>query len=387
MIITPSSRLNGVGTYYFATKLQQLRAMANSGIEVLNLGIGSPDLSPHASVIEALQNASTKQDANKYQPYIGIDDFRVAIADWYLKWFRVELNHNNEILPLIGSKEGIMHISMSFLDPGDQVLVPDPGYPSYSSSSILAGANVLSYDLESSLNWQADLAKLEDQNLEKVKIMWLNYPNMPTGADGDLTYFEKLIAFALQHKILLCHDNPYTFILNKNPKSILQLDGAKECCIELMSLSKNYNMAGWRIGACVSNSDVIANVLRFKSNMDSGMYKAIQMAATKALALDNSWFDEINEKYAKRRSVAEAIMKSIGCTCDPDQVGMFVWGKITSTYKNGETLSDMILEKTGVFLTPGFIFGKNGDSYLRISLCSSTEILEKAKLKIQTLNV
>jgi len=384
MIIAPSSRLDSVTTYYFAKKLKQLRILSDAGIEIINLGIGSPDLLPHDKILESLHRASKLSDANKYQSYNGLPELRSAISNWYTRWFDVSLNADNEILPLIGSKEGIMHISMSFLESGDQVLVPNPGYPSYSSASKLAGAEVVSYDLIPENNWKPDLEKLEKLDLTNVKIMWLNYPNMPTGADGNLGFFSQLIRFALKYKILLCHDNPYTFILNDQPKSIFQIDGAKECCLELMSMSKNYNMAGWRVGACIAHKEVINTILKFKSNMDSGMYKGIQLATVTALELDQPWFDQINEVYRKRREIVFTIMSLLQCQFESTQVGMFVWAKIPPHYSNAESLSDQILDAVGVFITPGHIFGSNGQSYIRISLCSPMELLEKARYKIES---
>ncbi len=378
MIIKPSSRISGVSSYYFARKLAQIGKMNEAGKDVLNLGIGSPDLQPPPIVLETLANASMDALANKYQSYKGIPTLRQAFSKFYQQHFDVSLDPDTEILPLIGSKEGIMHIAMSFLESGDEVLVPNPGYPAYSMTAKLAGATTRYFDLEEKLNWQPDLEKLAEQDLSKVKIMWLNYPNMPTGAKVEFKFFEKIVKFAREHKILLCHDNPYGFILNKKPISLLQVEGAMENCIELTSLSKCFNMAGWRVGAMLGDQAYINEVMKFKSNMDSGMYAPIQHAAVAALGMEDSWFDSLNAVYEQRRKKAWEIMDMLECVYDVDSSGLFVWGKVPDQVESAEQLSEDILQKASVFITPGFIFGSNGDRYLRISLCSTESTFENA---------
>ncbi len=383
MIIEASSRLNSVKTYYFARKLAEIAELRKSGKNILNLGIGSPDLMPPNDVIESVCEYSQGENVHGYQSYTGIPEIKHAFSLWMKKWFSVDIDEKKEILPLIGSKEGIMHISMSFLEEGYSVLVPNPGYPSYRSASLLAGANVIEYKLHENFNWQADLDELESIDLSTVKLMWLNYPNMPTGADSDLRYFNKLIKFAERHKILLCHDNPYAFILNEEPKSIFQVEGSKQVAIELCSLSKSYNMAGWRIGALIANEEIIKTVLKFKSNMDSGMFKPIQIAACKALEQNADWFSKINEVYKKRRAKVFEIFDLLGCVYDKEQVGMFVWAKVPDKYKDAEILSNELLYDQSVFVTPGKIFGTQGEGYLRISLCNTLEIFDEAINRIK----
>lgn len=382
MIIEAAERLSSVKTYYFAIKLAELDALSDQGKEIINLGIGSPDLLPNIKVIDKLNEASREETSNKYQSYKGILPLRTAFSEWYKRWFNVSLDPSKEILPLIGSKEGIMHISMSFLNPGDKVLIPDPGYPSYSSATKLAGGEVIKYNLTSENNWKPDLTELAKLDTGDIKLMWVNYPHMPTGAKADIGFFKELIAFAKASNILLCHDNPYSFILNDKPTSILEIAGAMDCAVELTSLSKSYNMAGWRVGCLAASQEVIQTVMKFKSNMDSGMYKGIQLAAVEALGLDETWFRSINKEYTLRREIVFQIMDVLNCNYDKDQVGMFVWAKVPKG-KNGEQISDLVLERTGVFITPGFIFGKNGESYIRISLCCNQSQLEKALAKIK----
>lgn len=377
-----SHRLDTVKTYYFATKLAELETLRLNGVDVINLGIGSPDLLPAEEVIDTLKNASNDPLANKYQSYKGLPELRNAFSEWYSNWFNVAINPNSEILPLLGSKEGIMHISMSYLNPGDEVLVPNPGYPSYGSASRLAGAEIRYFDLLEEKNWKPDLESLEKTDLSKVKLMWVNYPNMPTGADVDLAFYSDLVAFGLSNDILICNDNPYTFILNDNPKSIFQIQGSKTNLIELTSLSKNYNMAGWRIGAIAAEAEIINTVLKFKSNMDSGMYKALQLAAVKALSLGEQWFSSLNAKYLKRKRIAEEILSTLSLQYNKDQCGMFLWAKVPEGTL-GETMSDRILKQTGVFITPGFIFGSKGNEFIRISLCSTEEVLSEALARIK----
>lgn len=383
MIISPSDRIGKVKTYYFATKLAQIAQMNKEGTPIINLGIGSPDQLPPAAVIDKLSTASKGSDVNKYQSYTGIPQLKEAFADWYQRHFKVSVDPTKEVLPLIGSKEGIMHIAMSFLDPGDKVLVPNPGYPAYRMTTLLAGAEPLPFDLKEDNDWQPDFEAIEKEDLSKVKIMWVNYPNMPTGAKGSKELFEKLIAFGKKHSILICHDNPYGFILNDQPMSIMEIDGAKDVALELNSLSKCYNMAGWRVGVMVANQEVIQSVLKFKSNMDSGMYKPLQIAATEALSQDRSWFDSLNAEYQKRREVVWEIMDILQCQYDKDRAGLFVWGRVPSDVTDTEAWVEEILQNTRVFITPGFIFGTNGAQYIRISLCTDVETFLKALRKIE----
>lgn len=383
MIIQTASRLGDVKEYYFSKKLREIAELRATGKRIINLGIGSPDLSPADEVINALKIESTKDGYHQYQSYSGIIELRQAYADFYKKWYDVELNATNEVLPLIGSKEGIMHISMTFLEKGDEVLIPNPGYPTYRSVANLTGATIREYDLVEGNNWLPDLGQLAKQDLSKVKIMWVNYPHMPTGGKADISFFECLIAFAKKHEILVVNDNPYSFILNDNPMSILSIEGAKEVALELNSLSKSHNMAGWRMGVLTGNSEYIQTILRFKSNMDSGMFKPMQLAAVEALKLDKKWYEKLNSTYKKRQQKVHQLFETLGCTYDTNAGGMFVWAKIPSNFKNGFEMTDYILEQTGVFITPGGIFGSNGDQYIRASLCSPIEILEEAIAKIE----
>ncbi len=384
MIIKPADRLGGVKTYYFAIKLAEIdRINKESPIKVINLGIGSPDLLPPQESIDRLNAASKDRNAHQYQPYRSILSLRQAFAQWYQTHFEVKLQAETEILPLIGSKEGIMHISMAFINPGDQVLIPDPGYPAYAAITELCQGEIIKYPLTEEQNWWPDVKALSRLDLSAVKMMWINYPHMPTGAKGDLTLLHELVDFAKKHKILLCHDNPYTFILNDKPLSIFQVDGAKDVALELTSLSKNYNMSGWRIGSLAGRSDYIDTVLTFKSNMDSGMYKPIQEGAIEALQLDDSWFKSLNDIYARRKKIAHRIMDSLRCTYDPESAGLFVWGKIPAQVENAEKLCDQILLDSKVFITPGHIFGDMGNRYIRISLCADEETLDQALKRIE----
>jgi len=376
--IKPSSRTELVQEYYFSHKLRQIAEMRSAGADIINLGIGSPDLPPAPSVIEKLSEAARLPNTHGYQSYNGIPALRMAFADWYKKYFRVTLNPDNEILPLIGSKEGIMHISMAFVDEGDEVLVPNPGYPTYTSVTKLVGGKVRFYTLTEKNKWQLDLQALEDSDLSKVKIMWVNYPHMPTGASGSKKLFEDLVAFAHKHTILLCNDNPYSFILNSNHLSLLSVDGAKDVALELNSMSKSHNMAGWRIGMVAGHREYISSIVKVKSNMDSGMFQPMQLAAVEALNSTDEWYTSNNKTYSERRILVEKIMHKLKCTFDTTQTGLFVWGKIPSGYKNGEELTEEILHKTHVFITPGMVFGDQGDAYIRISLCANTTMLENA---------
>ncbi len=378
MMFKTAKRLGQVKEYYFSTKLREIRQMNAEGKNVLNLGIGSPDLAPPPSVIEELHQQSDDIANHAYQSYSGLPELRKAFADWYALHFNVDLNPTDEILPLIGSKEGIMHISMTYLEEGDSVLIPNPGYPAYRTVANMTGASIIEYELSEATNWLPDLEALEQHDLSKVKIMWVNYPNMPTGTAASLAFFERLIAFAKRHHILVVNDNPYSFILNDNPISLLAVEGAKEVALELNSLSKSHNMAGWRIGMLAGKAEYIQTILRFKSNMDSGMFKPAQLAAVKALQSPKEWYTNNNSIYSERREKVFELMDKLGCTYHTGQVGMFVWAKIPDHYKDCYELSDEILYGANVFITPGGIFGSQGNRYIRASLCSSVEVFEEA---------
>jgi LL-diaminopimelate aminotransferase len=382
MRVKPAVRTESVQEYYFSQKLRQIDQMRKSGADVINLGIGSPDQPPSENTINRLYDEARKPSSHGYQSYMGIPALRKAFADWYKTYFNVELDPESEILPLTGSKEGIMHISMAFVNSGDEVLVPNPGYPTYSSVTNLTGGKIRYYELDEKNNWLPDLQKLEENDLERVKIMWINYPHMPTGTRGSYSLFEKLVAFALKHGFLLCNDNPYSFILNKEYLSILAVDGAKEVTLELNSLSKSHNMAGWRIGMVAGHKEYIASVLKVKSNMDSGMFRAVQAAAVEALGNPPSWYETVNDVYMRRRKIVEEIMDILECRFNKNQTGLFVWGRIPEGIASCETYVEEILNKVYVFLTPGFIFGNKGDRYIRISLCADEKILLEAKNRI-----
>jgi aspartate/methionine/tyrosine aminotransferase len=367
-----------VEEYYFSRKLKEIASLRAEGKKVINLGIGSPDQAPDEEVIQTLIVESRKKDIHGYQSYLGLPELRSAFAYWYKMYFNVVLNPASEILPLIGSKEGIMHISMTYLEPGDEVLVPDPGYPAYAAVAKLTGATIRNYELVESKNWQADLELLSKTDLSRVKLMWLNYPNMPTGAPADKAYFTALVQFARENQILLVNDNPYTFVLNPEKHSLLSVPGSLDVALELNSLSKAHNLAGWRIGMLAGRADYLAEILRFKSNMDSGMFYGIQKAAISALQLPESWYDKLNEVYMVRRKVAEKVMDLLGCVFSENQVGMFLWAKIPEQYENAYQLADRLLYETNLFITPGGIFGDGGLHYLRISLCSPVEDFNEA---------
>jgi LL-diaminopimelate aminotransferase len=377
-MIQPASRMDLVQEYYFSTKLKEIAEMNSRGLSVLNLGIGSPDLAPSESTINALAEAASNIKNHAYQSYIGVPALREAFAAWYKKYFDVLLDPANEILPLLGSKEGIMHISMAYLQAGDEVLIPNPGYPSYRSASLLAGATLVEYNLSEQNGWLPDLDFLETTDLSKVKLMWINYPHMPTGAKANKNIFEKLIIFAKKHNILLVNDNPYSFILNEDYLSILSIQGAKDIALELNSLSKAQNMAGWRVGMLGGAKELIANVLKFKSNMDSGMFLPVQLAAAEALKADKNWYNQLNEIYKIRQKKVFEIMDLLSCKYDPLQTGMFVWAKIPEKWADSYQLADEILYKANVFITPGGIFGSQGNHYLRISLCADISLFESA---------
>ena len=385
MIIKAANRTESVSEYYFSRKLKEIAAMnaersARGEEPVINLGIGSPDGMPPMEAIEALCESAREPGNHAYQSYVGLPQLRQAFADWYRKWYGVELDPGSQIQPLVGSKEAVLLISLAFLDKGDKVLVPDPGYPTYSSASKLVEAEILTYDLREDNGWWPDFEALERMDLEGVKIMWTNYPNMPTGASASEELYAKLVDFGRRHGILICNDNPYSFILNDRPLSILAQPGAMDCCLELNSLSKAHNMAGWRIGMVASDAEVIAQILKVKSQMDSGMFKPLQLAAVQALAQGPDWFRELNDEYHRRRILAGEIFDMLGVTYDKNSSGMFLWGKVSTA--DGRQLSDRILYEAGVFITPGFIFGKNGDEYVRISLCSKPQVLKQASERI-----
>ncbi len=382
-----ANRLEGIGEYYFSQKLKEIQALNMEGLPVINLGIGSPDLPPHPDVIKVLSEESIKKHVHGYQSYKGVDALRTAFANWYQEWYATELNPATEILPLIGSKEGIMHVCMTYLNPGDEVLIPNPGYPTYRSAVQIAGATCIEYILKEENNWQIDFETLEKSDLRKVKMMWVNYPQMPTGQIADTQLFEKIIAFGKKHAILICHDNPYSFISTGKPMSLLSVEGAKDVAIELNSLSKSHNMAGWRVGVLCGSKERIDDVLRFKSNMDSGMFLPLQLAAAKALSLGKNWFDELNTIYQARKIKAYELLDFLKCNYSHNQAGLFVWAGIPTNYESGFDLSDDILNKTKVFITPGGIFGSAGNNYIRVSLCSSEQTLEKAIDRIKQMKL
>lgn len=383
MIIQAANRTNGVSEYYFSKKLQEIELMNRQGKKVINLGIGAPDRMPPADVILTLVKEAQEPGNHAYQSYKGIKELRQGFADWYKKYYQVELDPDREIQPLVGSKEGILLLSLAFLNRGDKVLVPNPGYPTYAAAALLAEADILYYDLKEENNWMPDFRQLEEMDLSGVKMMWTNYPNMPTGAKASLKLYEQLVAFGLKHRIMICNDNPYSFILNEEHLSILSVNRAKECCVELNSLSKAHNMSGWRIGMIAGEADVIAQVLKVKSNMDSGMFKPLQLAAVKALKQSEDWYNELNEEYQQRKTLAGEIFDLLNVKYDKESGGMFLWGKVGAHWKNGEELSEEILQQSRVFITPGFIFGNNGEQYVRISLCATQEVLQEATGRIR----
>ena len=381
--ITPANRVGSVQEYYFSRKLKEVAEMNAAGKNVINLGVGSPDLPPSERTIETLCEHARQPNEHGYQPYVGIPELRKGFADWYKKWYDVDLDPKTEIQPLIGSKEGILHISLAFLNPGEGVLVPNPGYPTYSSVSKLVEANLISYELKEELGWQPDFDELEKMDLSNVKLMWTNYPNMPTGANASMELYEKLVAFGKKHGIIICNDNPYSFILNEYPSSILSVPGAKDICIEMNSMSKAHNMPGWRMAMLASNAQFVQWVLRVKSNIDSGQFKPMQYAAVEALSAPKEWYDNMDQVYRSRRNLAGQIMRTLGCEYDEKQVGMFLWGKIPAGAKGSEAIADRVLYEANVFLTPGFIFGSQGERYIRISLCCKNETLEEALKRVK----
>ena len=377
-MITTAKRLDIIEEYYFSSKLREVRQLALEGKSIINMGIGSPDLLPSQAVIDAMVGAMQDENAHQYQSYQGLPELREGMADFYKNNYGVVLNPANQILPLMGSKEGIMHISLAFLNEGDQVLIPNPGYPTYTSVTNLVGAVPVYYDLKGDNNWEPDFEALEKLDLSKVKIMWVGYPHMPTGASGSLQLFEKLVAFAKKHTILLVNDNPYSFVLNDNPISLLQVAGAEAVALELNSLSKTFNMAGWRVGMVLGNAKCIDAVLKVKSNMDSGMFYGIQKGAIEALKSDKAWFNEINEIYKKRRILAEELAEKLGCLVYKEGVGLFVWAKLPKGITSAEKFIDEILYDKSIFITPGTIFGSNGEGYIRFALCVKEEKIREA---------
>lgn len=382
--IKPASRLDAVQEYYFSRKLKEVARLNAEGQDIISLAIGSPDQPPSPQTIDKLCEVAHDPSAHGYQPTMGTMELRKAMADFYHRWYGVEVDATSEVQPLIGSKEGILHITLAFVNPGDEVLVPNPGYPTYTSLSKILGAKVVNYNLDEDNGWQPDFEELEHRDLSRVKLMWTNYPNMPTGGDARMETYRKLVDFARRHDIVVVNDNPYSFILNEHPLSLLQVEGAKDCCIELNSMSKGYNMPGWRVGMCVSNPQFISWILKIKSNIDSGTFRGLQLAAAEALTTNTEeWHREYNiNVYRRRREIAERIMQALGCTYDDSQVGMFLWGKIAGKYANAEQLTERVLHEARVFITPGFIFGSNGERYVRISLCAQDDKMQEALRRI-----
>lgn len=383
MNIVPATRLESVSEYYFSKKLKEVAAMNADGLDVISLGIGSPDMPPSAETLHTLCTEAVKPDVHGYQPYTGIPELRQAFANWYKKWYGVTLDPKTEIQPLIGSKEGILHVTLAFANPGDSVLVPNPGYPTYTSLSKLLDANIINYNLREENGWLPDFDELERMDTSHVKLMWTNYPNMPTGANATPELYARLVDFARRKNIVIVNDNPYSFILSDHPISILAVPGAKECCIEFNSMSKSHNMPGWRVGMLASNAQFVQWILKVKSNIDSGMFRPVQLAAAKALEAEKDWYEGNNANYRNRRKLAEEIMDLLGCTYDPKQTGMFLWGKIPDKYECVEDLTEKVLHEAHVFIVPGFIFGSNGERFVRISLCAKDDKLQAARERIR----
>ena len=383
---TPADRLSLVSEYYFSRKLKEVARRNAEGEDIISLAIGSPDMPPSPETIDTLCREAQKADVHGYQPTVGILQLREAMADWYKRWYGVELNPQTEIQPLIGSKEGILHTTLALANVGDKVLVPNPGYPTYTSLTKLLGCQVVNYDLNEANDYQPDFGQLEQMDLSGVKIMWTNYPNMPTGANAQMKTYERLVKFAKEHGIVVVNDNPYSFILNSQPLSLLQVDGAKDCCIEFNSMSKSHNMPGWRVGMLATNSQFVQWILKVKSNIDSGTFRPLQLAAAQAYRNNAQWHEQANiSLYRERRDIAEQIMTTLGCTFNPNQVGMFLWGRIPDNYQDCEQLTERVLNEAHVFITPGFIFGSNGQRYVRISLCAKKEKMQEALQRIEEL--
>lgn len=382
--IKPADRLSQVTEYYFSRKLKEIERLNAEGKDIISLAIGSPDMPPSQATVDKLCEVARQAGAHGYQPTSGTPELRQAMAGFYKRWYGVDIDPQTEVQPLIGSKEGILHITLAFVNPGDKVLVPNPGYPTYTSLSKILGAEVVNYNLREDDGWQPDFNELESMDLTGVRIMWTNYPNMPTGAPARMETYKRLVSFARRHNILIVNDNPYSLILNEKPLSLLQVEGAKDCCIELNSMSKSHNMPGWRVGMCVGNRQFIQWILKIKSNIDSGTFRGIQLAAAEAYNNDDAWHRQANvETYRRRRHLAEAIMQELGCEYDKGQAGMFLWGKIPARYANAEELTEKVLHDARVFITPGFIFGSNGERYIRISLCAKDERMEEALRRIK----
>ena len=382
-MIQPADRLSLISEYYFSRKLKEVAALNAQGMDIISLAIGSPDMPPSPQTVDKLCEVAKQPDAHGYQPTMGTPELRQAMAGFYNRWYGVQLNPQTEVLPLIGSKEGILHVTLAFVNPGDEVLVPNPGYPTYTSLSKLLGAKVVNYNLVEANGWQPDFDELEQMDLSKVKLMWTNYPNMPTGGNARRETYERLVDFAKKHHIVVVNDNPYSFILNEEHLSILQVEGAKDCCIEFNSMSKSHNMPGWRVGLCATNAQFISWILKVKSNVDSGTFRGLQLAAATAYDNSDEWHQEANiDTYRRRRHYAEQIMETLHCSYDPHQVGMFLWGKIPDQYDDVEQLTEKVLHDARVFITPGFIFGSNGKRYIRISLCAKEEKLQEALTRI-----
>ena len=381
--IEPARRVATIKEYYFSKKLREVAQLNAQGRDIISLGIGGPDRPPHPDVVETLCTEASKPDAHGYQPYVGLPALRRAYAQWYERFYGVMLDPDREIQPLIGSKEGILHTTLTFVNPGDGVLVPNPGYPTYTSVSRLAEAEIFTYDLREQTGWQPDFDALEQLPLERIKLMWVNYPHMPTGRCASLELFERLVDFGKRHGIVIVNDNPYSFILNEKPLSIFNVEGAKDIAIEMNSLSKSHNMPGWRMGMVAAKPQFIEWILKVKSNIDSGQFKPMMMAAARALQCDAEWYSTINAVYAERRRIAEQIMNCLGCHFDPAQRGLFLWGRIPDNYSGSEELADRLLYDARVFVTPGFIFGSNGNRYIRISLCATKEKMQEALCRIK----
>lgn len=382
--IKPAERVSAVSEYYFSRKLKEVARLNAEGKDIISLAIGSPDMPPSEAAINKLCEVARQDSSHGYQPTMGTPELREAMAGFYKRWYNVDLDPQKEIQPLIGSKEGILHVTLAFVNPGDEVLVPNPGYPTYTSLSKILGAKVVNYNLREDNGWQPDFDELEKTDLSKVKLMWTNYPNMPTGANAQEDTYRKLVDFAKRHSIVVVNDNPYSFILNEKPLSLLQIPEAKDYCIEFNSMSKSHNMPGWRVGMCASNSRFIEWILKIKSNIDSGTFRGIQFAAAEAYNNSDEWHRQANiTTYRRRRDTAEQIMKELGCTFDPKQVGMFLWGKIPEKYNDAEELTERVLHEARVFITPGFIFGSNGERYIRISLCAKDDKIEEALSRIK----
>ncbi len=383
-MIQPAERLNLVSEYYFSRKLKEVAQLNAAGQDIISLAIGSPDMPPSEQTIEKLCEVAHEPSAHGYQPTMGTPELRQAMAGFYKRWYNVDLSPNTEVLPLIGSKEGILHVTLAFVNPGDEVLVPNPGYPTYTSLSKILGAKIVNYNLREDNGWQPDFEELEQMDLSKVRLMWTNYPNMPTGGRAKRQTYERLVQFAKDHNIVVVNDNPYSFILSEEHLSILQVPGAKDCCIEFNSMSKSHNMPGWRVGLCATNAEFISWILKVQSNIESGTFRGIQLAAAEAYNNSEAWHREANiERYARRRQYAEQIMDVLGCTYEPSQVGMFLWGRIPEKYDNVEDLTERVLHESRVFITPGFIFGSNGERYIPISLCAKEEKIKEALERIK----